>query len=420
MVDSLLGNGLLTMRIPIRVFVIGQCLQTERSALLQLKRGFTFFKLNTWIPGTNCCLWESVICDEWRVIGLDLRGQDIEGTIDPSLFNLTSLCTLDFSYNRFNGKSIPDSGWDQLANLSRLDLSNSGFVGKVPIGITRLTKLTVINLSFNYYEFKYLSFTIKPTFLQNMSSLRELYLDNVDLSTYGNEWCSALINSTMILEVLSMSGCSLFGFCPKQIFLLRNLRKLDISKNPKLYGSLPNFSVDNNLHFFVLSYTNFSGKLPDTIGNLKFLRQLDLSSCQFSGRLPPSMRNLSLLETLDLSNNNKLQGPIPGSLFQLSRLSLIFLASNNFSEVMELELIKDHKDLFSLDLSNNALSLSSWKANEGSSPSDYPRLAILALASCNLTKIPAFLKYHHNIGTLDLSNNKIHGEIPSWIWNIGN
>ena len=40
----------------------------------------------------------------------------------------------------------------------------------------------------------------------------------------------------------------------------------------------------------------------------------------------------------------------------------------------------------------------------------------LNLASCNLTKFPASLKYLDTIQFLDLSNNQIERAIPSWVW----
>ncbi|KAL0907577.1 hypothetical protein M5K25_021994 [Dendrobium thyrsiflorum] len=156
----------------------GQCLEAENSALLQLKKGFTTGKPETWLPGTNCCSWEGVTCAEsGRITGLNLSSRFISGTIDPGLFNLTSLDTLNFANNRFDGIPIPDSGWDRLVNLSSLDLSFAGFVGKVPASISRLTKLNFLDLSGN-------SLAINPMIFQNMSSLKELILDHTNVSSY--------------------------------------------------------------------------------------------------------------------------------------------------------------------------------------------------------------------------------------------
>ncbi|KAH0470989.1 hypothetical protein IEQ34_000712 [Dendrobium chrysotoxum] len=424
---------------------LGQCLRTESLVLLQLKRGFTtgHHDLDTWQLSTNCCIWKGVTCDEssGRVIGLQLSNRFLAGIIDPSLFNLTSLQALDFSYNQFYGTSIPNYGWDQLVNLSSLDLSKAGFAGKIPVGIFHLTKLTFLSLASSFVGSGALSLTSKPIFFQNMSSLRELYLDLVDLSPYHNEWCGALANFTPVLEKLSMIDCSLFsascsslsmlpylymldlsgnnldsniffsfvnfthlswlvatenqfiGVFPKQIFLLKNLHHLDISNNPMFSGSLPKFLEESKLITLDLYGTNFSGNLPDTIGNLKFLKYLSLSGCQFSGRIPPSIGNLSQLDILDLSGNN-------------------------FSGDLEFEFIKDLKNLVVLDLSNNGLSLNSWDAYNESFLSSFPNISYLAIASCNLTKIPSFINYQHMLTILDISNNRIHGEMPSWFWRI--
>ncbi|KAL0928940.1 hypothetical protein M5K25_000876 [Dendrobium thyrsiflorum] len=475
---------------------LGQCLQTESSTLLQLKRGFTSGDLDTWQLSTNCCIWEGVKCDEssGRVVGLDLSYRQIAGMIDPSIFNLTSLRSLNFFYNQFHGISIPNYGWDRLANLSSLDLSFAGFAGKIPVCIFRLTKLTFLDLSSHYgREFGGLSLTSKPILLQNMSSLRKLHLDHVDLSPYQNEWCRALANFTPALEKLSMIDCSLFGAScsslsmlpllykldlsgntlhsnifssfvnftqlswlvatdnqfkgvfPKQIFLLKNLHYIDISYNPMLSGSLPKFSEDYKLITLELSGTNFYGNLPDTIGNLKFLKYLFLSGCQFSGRIPPSIGNLSQLEFLDLSNNN-LQGHIPKSLFQISGLRWLLLGSNSFTGDFEFEFIKDLKNLVSLDLSNSGLSLNSWDAYNGYFVSSFPLISTLAIGSCNLTKIPTVINYQLNqLVILNFSNNhltsfisfnitshknslkyiflaniSLTGEIPPFIYNMTN
>ncbi|XP_028549338.1 receptor-like protein 7 [Dendrobium catenatum] len=171
----------------------GRCLEEENSALLQLKKGFITRNLETWQPGTDCCIWEGVTCDEYgRIIALNLKFRLIVGTIDPSLFNLTSLETLNLAKNKFDGIAIPDHGWDRLVNLSSLDLSYSGFVGKIPASISRLTKLNFLGLSCTLKD----SLAINPMILQNMSSLKELHLDNVNVSSYRDEWCGVLVNST--------------------------------------------------------------------------------------------------------------------------------------------------------------------------------------------------------------------------------
>ncbi|XP_020585893.1 receptor-like protein 12 [Phalaenopsis equestris] len=455
-----------------------QCLQKESSALLQLKRGFISGELDTWEPGTDCCFWVGVTCDESRrVTGLDLSDRSINGTIDPILFNLTSLETLNLSNNEFYNGSIPDSGWERLANLSSLDISWSELIGKVPAGISRLTKLTSLDLSYN----EDLSFTANPTFLQNMSNLRELFLDNVNLSAYGVEWCGALINSTPELEALSMQGCSLFGYCPNKIFLLRNLKYLQISYNQILSGSLPDFPENSNLEKLNLFATNFSGNLPDTIGNLKFLTLLDLGECQFSGRIPPSMGNLSKqlkwlslsnnyfsgpvlfllplsaepshnglsspdthiclngklchLEYLDLSHNN-FSGPIPATVFTLPTLRFLHLQRNQFSGQLA-EFTCASSMLTYVDLSNNKLqgqiplsffmisglyhldfSSNNFSGVVGSEfIKDLNDLTFLSLSNNKLTEIPPFIKYQHKNISLYLSDNRLTGEIPTFICN---
>ncbi|KAI0493643.1 hypothetical protein KFK09_023764 [Dendrobium nobile] len=413
-----------------------RCLEAENLALLQLKKGFTTQKPESWLSGTDCCSWEGVTCDEpGRITGLNLRLRFITGTIDPSLFNLTSLVTLNLAHNNFDGIPIPDFGWDRLVNLSSLDLSDAGFAGKVPVSISRLTKLTFLDLSSN-------SLAINLMILQNMSNLKELILDNVNVSSYKNEWCGVLVNSTPVLELLRMYSCSLFGaICsslpmlpflsiidftdnnldsnipnsfanfsslselhlrsnkfngsfPNQILQLRNLKYLDISYNPTLSGYLPDFPEYSNLRTLLVSNTNFSGNVPDSIGNLKFLTDLDISSCEFYGTIPSSIGNLLELVHLDLSYNN-------------------------FNGVVRLEFIKGLKNLSALDFSNSGFSLTLLNADNGSSSSSFPKMSILILVGCNLTKIPTFIKYQDQMTNLDLSNNRIHGKIPSWLWRIG-
>ncbi|XP_066317113.1 receptor like protein 22-like [Miscanthus floridulus] len=54
---------------------------------------------------------------------------------------------------------------------------------------------------------------------------------------------------------------------------------------------------------------------------------------------------------------------------------------------------------------------------EGDTIAPYlPSIEYLNFASCNLTELPAALRYLDTITDLDLSNNQIKGAIPSWVW----
>ncbi|KAL0928938.1 hypothetical protein M5K25_000874 [Dendrobium thyrsiflorum] len=549
------------------VFVSG-CLPVQRSALLQLKKGFNFSMPESWQPNTNCCQWGGVLCDgdSGNVIHLDLSSHNIWGRIDPSLFNLTSLCILNLAFNNFYGSLIPSSGWEKLGNLTHLNLSNTGLMGQVPIGISRLNNLVSLDLSnLNAYAPGQSLLELRDpdlrALLQGLSNLRVLYLDGVKISASGEEWCGALARSTPELQELSLEDCSLSdgiaislsklrslsvivlgqnnlntnlpdffdnftslsvlrlgycglkGFFPKDIFHLKNLTIVDVSFNPMLSGSLPDFTTDSTLEHLVLYKSKFSGFLPDTIGNVRYLKMLDLSNCHFYGKIPSSIWNLtqlmnldlssnnftdliplfesfssiveitlahnqksgsiptgygvrglqklirldlsnnslfgpipetlfnlpqlqtlllsqnklssklpefskaSLLKYIDLSNNN-LQGKIPRTLFQLSELLYLSLATNNFNGFFQLNSIVFLKNLFYLDLSNSGLSF--LEEDDSFFISLFPKIATLKLVACNLTKIPHFLKYQDQILALDLSLNGISGNIPSWIWSVGN
>jgi hypothetical protein len=101
-----------------------------------------------------------------------------------------------------------------------------------------------------------------------------------------------------------------------------------------------------------LNGLGLGGQLSPILGNLTFLKILNLSSNGFSGPLP-RLSYLPELNILDLSQNS-LEGEIPTSLSNLSNLLLLDLHQNKLEGPIPLEIGSLH-NLLGLDLSINSL-----------------------------------------------------------------
>ncbi|XWS67268.1 hypothetical protein CRYUN_Cryun05aG0272800 [Craigia yunnanensis] len=188
----------------------------QRQLLLGLKNSLNSIslgKLVNWNQTTDCCSWDEASYDAGgRVIGLDLSNQLISGAIDNSnsLFRLQHLQRLNLAHNRL----IFDfpSGFDKFANVSYLNLSNAGFKGQIPAEISRMTRLVTLDLSASLLLGKSLKLEMPnlEMLVRNLTRLRFLHLDGVNISARGNEWCQTLSSLTN-LQVLSLSSCNLSG-----------------------------------------------------------------------------------------------------------------------------------------------------------------------------------------------------------------
>ncbi|KAL5550565.1 hypothetical protein UlMin_000741 [Ulmus minor] len=399
---------------------------------------------------------------------LNLYSSGFTGQIPIEISHLTSLITLHLStYWLITRQSSTDSNlklekpnlFMLIQNLTKLE---ELYLDGVDMSSTRnqwgefisssLPHLRVLSLS--YCD---ISGPIDQS-LVNLQALSEIRLDGNNLSSPVPLFFANLSN----LVSLSLDDCELHGEFPREIFKLPTLQTLYISGNKLLQGSFPEFPQNNPLQTLVLRCTNFSGPLPTSIDNLRNLSRLDLDGCQFSGTLPNSMVKLTKLVYLDLSLNkftgsipsslfklssleeiylydnqfsgklefpnpsssvlaslvlssNKLEGPIPISIFNLRNLSVLSLSSNKLNDTIELDMFQRLPNLKSLDLSYNSLIVKT----SGSHSNLSTFLDTLRLSSCKLRQFP-YLKNQPYLTDLDLSNNLLHGEVPNWIWNVGN
>ncbi|XP_020268664.1 LRR receptor-like serine/threonine-protein kinase FLS2 [Asparagus officinalis] len=345
--------------------VSGECLPIERASLLDLKRGFSFdmdsvTNLSSWKPGSNCCKWEGVTCDpnSGHVISLDLHRRGISGKLSGSLFNLTSLQTLDLSDNLFEG-SFPQSGFENLAKLTYLDLSNNSFEGSFPqSGFENLTQLTHLDLSGNNFEGSF-----PQSGFENLTQLT--YLDLSSNSFEGSFPQSGFENLTQLTH-LDLYLTEFSGQVPIGISHLTNLIFLGIGHDVLQLWNLPSFRtlVGNltnlrELYLFKvdMSYDQDWSNALST--SLPRLQALALYSCGLSGLLPTDINHFITshmnLTSLGLSDNPMLSGGMP-NFPKKNALQVLSLSATNLSGTLPPDSLANLKHLTDLDLTYCAFS----------------------------------------------------------------
>ncbi|XP_056172659.1 receptor-like protein 7 [Syzygium oleosum] len=387
----------------------------------------------------------------------------VNSDFSASLFRLKRLQKLNLAFNDFKSSAIP-SGFANLSGLVYLNLSNAGFSGQIPIELARLRKLSILDLSLLYFRgtdtLKLKNPNLK-TLIRNLTELRQLHLDGIDLSSEGNEWCNELSSSVQKLQVLSMSNCflsgpvdsslvnlhhlsfiqlngnnlstavpefldrfsnltalhmsycGLYGELPRKIFQVQTLQTLDLSLNQLLQVSLPDFPEDSSLETLILSDTSISGRLPDSISNLRKLSRLELFNCGLSGLIPITMENLSELTYLDLSLNN-LTGSVPS--FSMSmNLRQIMLFRNALTGEIKSTRWEELLSLVYLVLRYNS--------PEGSIPPSLfvlPSVKIIKLSDNQFSgELSGSLNVScYQLTGLDLSSNNLEGPIPAYVFEL--
>lgn len=220
-------------------------------------------------------------------------------------------------------------------------------------------------------------------------------------STNGVNWKNTLANNQPWRADIPV--CDWFGVTVVDGKVIR-LKMVDNG----LEGSIPN-SIGNLIYLkeLHLRKSSLRGDIPVEIGELVNLEILYLNQALLTGELPSSISELIKLKVFQLGSN-KLTGIIPASLKDLTELVSIDLGDNNFNGVIPLELGELNK-LKSLRLSNNNLT--------GSIPITLCNLSSLKalMIENNLLSgyIPESLGNLSDLNTLFINGNEISGIIPS-------
>lgn len=406
-------------------------LMLENPDLGRLVRNFTMLRelyLDMVNISASASEWSSALSSYLPNLEvLSLSNAHLRGPFDPSLLKLRSLSVIRLDENTFSSP-FPDFVAD-IPNLKVLTLSSCDLTGVVPRKLFQIKSLETVDLSNN----RDLEGSL-PEFPVN-GSLQNLMLSYTRFS--GN--ISESIGNLRMLSNLDVRSCLFSGPIPSTIKNLNHLVYVDLSIN-QFSGSVPSFASLKNLEVLNLRSNRLTGKILDSFSKgLDSLGFVDLSENSLQGEIPPSLFALPLLKVLTLSNNsfsgsikvstntssplevldlsvNSLEGPVPRIFFELQNLSSLSLSWNKFSGSLDLTDFSKLTNLVNLDLSYNNLSL---HVKEDVALSKlFPRLGTLMLASCNLQKLPN-LRNQSSLMMLDLSNNQLQGEIPNWLWRVG-
>ncbi|KAH7537857.1 hypothetical protein FEM48_Zijuj03G0137500 [Ziziphus jujuba var. spinosa] len=203
------------------------------------------------------CKWFGITCDmAGSVTAINLAYTGLRGTLQNLDFSsFPNLLRLDLKFNNLTGTIPPNIG--MVSKLQFLDLSTNSLNGSLPLSLANLTQVYELDVSRNHI--------------------------------------------TGILDPFLFPDGS--------------------SQSKKGLVSMKNLLFQDN---------QLGGRIPEEIGNLKFLVLLALDGNYFNGPIPQSLANLSHLSILRLANN-ELSGQIPAKLGTLTNLSDLRLLTNRLS-----------------------------------------------------------------------------------------
>ncbi|XP_058739181.1 receptor-like protein 33 [Vicia villosa] len=345
--------------------------------------------------------------------------------------NLPKLAYLSLHSNFLHGK-LELEMFLKLKKLFSLDLSFNKLSissGKISSNVTDSPIFMLSLGSCNIAEI--------PTFIRDLRDMEYLYLANKNITSIPN-W----LGRKESLQFLDVSHNSLTGEISPSICNLKSLAHLDFSLN-NLSGNVPsclgNFS--QSLVNLVLRGNMLSDLIPQTykIGNA--LRMMDLSNNNLQGQLPRTLVNNRRIEYFDISNNS-INDSFPLWLGDLTELKVLDLSYNEFHGDIGCceNMTHTFPKLHIISLSHNAFSgsfpskmIQSWKAMKTSDTGQlqYEQVSVYSrsykpekfsaamhifysFTISNKGHIMVYekLQEFYSMIAIDISSNKISGEIP--------
>ncbi|CAL5376497.1 unnamed protein product [Camellia sinensis] len=214
------------------------------------------------------------------------------------------------------------------------------------------------------------------------------------------------------VTVLNISSLALVGSVSSQIGNLTFLRRIDLGNNSFHGEILQELGKLFRLQHLLLLNNSFQGEFPTNLTHCSHLRYIDMRGNRLGGKIPIELGSLSELMSLKLSNNH-FTGTIPPSIGNLTILSLLGLMYNNLEGNIPTQLGQLSKLEF-LQLSANNLS--------GMVPNSLYNISSIYLFSITFNQLHGILPPDlgltlQNLLGFYVESNQFYGQIPSSIAN---
>lgn len=139
---------------------------------------------------------------------------------------------------------------------------------------------------------------------------------------------------------------------------------------------------DGHVTKIAMNSNNLVGYLPSAIGNLTWLKAIEVDNCKLGGAIPTEIGNLVNLEGLTLSSNQFTS--LPASMSNLVKLKYLYLSNNPLNCPFPSDLVK------------------SW-----------PVIEILQFGQCGLTgTLPDIFQFTPKLYMFSLYRNSMSGSLP--------
>ncbi|XP_047257733.1 receptor-like protein Cf-9 homolog, partial [Capsicum annuum] len=282
-------------------------------------------------------------------------------------------------------------------------LRSAGQLEQLDLSYNKLASIDQIPFSRLYY------IDLRSNILQGSLPIPPPYVQYFLISNnnLSGEIPSSVCNLTSLI-VLDWARNSLKGAVPHCLGNMSDqLEVLDAQHNSLSGNLLTTFSFGSALKSFNLHDNKLEGKIPRSLANCSQLEVLDLGKNHLDDAFPMWLGTLANLQVLSL-RSNKLQGPVrtSSSSTLFPQLRMVDLSSNAFTAELPTSLFRNLKAMRRTDQTMKA---------PGDTTQTYYQDSVTVVTKGLELKVVRILSLYT---TMDFSNNKFEGHIPSMMGDL--